>query len=165
MCPVAGCRPAKHTLLGRLEPAELPPEVQRHFAHCTIKRAYQVVNLPQTLLFEQCRERFQKEAENGGEVVRVFHGTSRAATGSIVKNGFNVTFSGKANGQAYGPGVYTATTPSISYGYTRPDCGKERCMFVCDALPGPANAHSRSGHVLVLRREQQVNPRWLVYFV
>jgi hypothetical protein len=134
-----------------------------------IKLVRKVINEPLAAMFEQCRERFRK----AGLLVppehamrHYFHGAPRQASGSIIKNGFNVSFSGKTHGKALGPGIYTATDPITSHGYAHVDTSGGQCMFICAGLPGGDHDHggNPSGPVCVFRREQQVLPLWLVFY-
>lgn len=112
--------------------------------------------------YNQCKERFRLAAAEDEWIV--FHGTTRHSSGSIVKNGFDISYAGKAHGQVHGRGIYAGVTAKTSAFYTKEDSIKKHCMFVCTALPGDGK-FTRSGNILVFPREQQILPRWIVYYV
>lgn len=134
-----------------------------------VKLVRRVINAPLAAMFEQCRERFRKAGSlepPPNEVRHFFHGAPRQASGSIVKNGFNVSFSGKTHGKAYGPGIYAATDSLTSHGYAHVDSSGSQCMFICIGLAGGQQDHggSPTGSFCVFRREQQILPIWLVFY-
>jgi hypothetical protein len=125
-----------------------------------VEGIYRVANRPLEMMYAQCRERFRKAGDVTERVV--FHGTSRQASGSIVKNGFDVSFSGKANGQVHGRGIYVGATASVSLGYTREDSVGARRMFICLAAGGKDHMKNGGNGILVFPREQQVLPCWVI---
>lgn len=93
-----------------------------------------------------------------------FHATTRQATGSIIRTGFDVSISGRAHGTALGVGIYMAQVPDFADRYAKFDATNKRCMFVCKTLPGNDKQHKTCGDQTVYRREQQVLPVYLVYY-
>lgn len=127
-------------------------------------KVFQIVNPGLESVFSTCKNRFRRAALPD-DVKQVFHGTTRQASGSIIANGFDTSFAGKAHGTAHGHGVYVGSKCTISDGYAKPDSFSNRCMFVCDALLGGPNNHKNvRGSFYVLKREQQVLPRFVVHY-
>jgi len=158
--------PEPASKLGRLIPAT--PEQQEQVLRFLEKNTkivpgrasvFRVVNRPLELMFEQCCARFQSMGDE--EVQLVYHGTTRQASGSIIKNGFDASFGGKAHGQVHGQGIYTARDANMSWGYTKLDIEGGRRMFIC--LGAGGRGHRRgTDDILVFPREQQVLPRWVI---
>ena len=97
------------------------------------------------------------------DVVVVFHGTNRQAIGSIVMNGFDASRK-PANGRALGHGIYSTQSPHYALNYATNDSAGGQCLFICKAAPGGENEHVGSkGHVIVLKREQQIVPLFVLY--
>jgi hypothetical protein len=95
----------------------------------------------------------------------LFHGTSDVNWASIAARGFFVPGQGGVrvvNGSAYGLGVYTATTPSISTGYVR----GARAIFVCAGLITDhfASTVKNCGSTVVFTEREQVVPCALVHY-
>lgn len=159
----------KESSLGRLE---LLPEADagvplslftKTLPKAKAKKIYSVINRPLEAIYEQCRTRF---AKSGAFIeLYVFHGTSTQSSGSIIKNGFDASFSGKAHGQAHGPGVYVATTAAFSHGYSKKDVVGGRRMFICTALDTSAGGRAtckKTDDIYVFQRESQLLPRWVI---
>lgn len=133
-----------------------------------VSKAKSIRNAPQELIFRQqarlLRDKFV-HTPDVDRVLTVFHATARQNSGSIMSGGFDVSRAGTAHGTALGAGIYVATTPTFSDLYAKTDGKGDRLMFICDALPGKAATHSKkSGNQIVLKRECQVLPRYLVYY-
>jgi hypothetical protein len=105
--------------------------------------------------------------------VRVFHGTRSPTVPAICVNGLAVPGSMGVtvrNGQAYGPGIYTARTPRTPMGYT----DQYNFMFVCVALLGSTYVRAGEGpasldkhlprHFVIFSENFYVVPVWLVQF-
>jgi hypothetical protein len=128
------------------------------------------------------RRRLAFEQKGWGRVLRVYHGTAERNVNSIVTNGFDPRF---ARVQAFGAGIYFATTFRISYTYAGTDgaaCESLSHMFICDILPGryargrsnqvpPAGIDSQgNGETIVITTHfaipaaNQMIPRYLVRF-
>lgn len=176
VCPFVGCPLAlqatkdfKESLLGRLEPmaedeAAFPLSLfHRTLKEGRVKRVFRVVNKPLEAVYAQCKARL---ASSGDFVeLYVYHGTSIQASGSIIKNGFNPGFSGKANGQAFGPGVYVATTARFSDGYSTQNVKGGKRMFICTALDSVAGGRAsckKTEDIYVFPRENHLLPLWVV---
>lgn len=124
---------------------------------------YRVVNPPLLGLYEACRAQMDKRGK--ARETYVFHATTRAAAGSIVREGFNAHLAGLAHGTALGPGIYVATEAQTSHGYSKEDSVRLRAMFLCRALLGTAGKHSKPGPGMhVVFREQQVYPAYLLHY-
>lgn len=105
-------------------------------------------------------------APNVGETIVAFHATARQNSGSIMLGGFDVSRAGSAHGTALGAGIYVATNPKFSDMYAKADIKGDKLMFICDVLPGKNGIHSKKkGDQIVINRECQVLPRYLVYYV
>lgn len=162
-----GAPPSKLGRLMKATPAE-EEAVVRQFMESAglfaktlkVEKVYRVANRALTHMYAQCRERFRKTGDDTERVV--YHGTSRQASGSIIKNGFDLTRAGKANGQACGHGIYAGATAQVSHSYTRIDAADSRRMFICLAAGGPAHTRRAPGGILVFPREQQVLPCWVI---
>lgn len=144
-----------------------------------IDQVYRVDNRTLVDMFELCRARFAQETRDTSEKL-MFHGTDRAAAGSIARAGFDIRFAG-AHGQAYGPGIYFAEKASYSHTYAVKDWGGNLCMIVARVLPGrssggraargAARAHGPSYYdssagpgIVAVRREQQALPVYVIYY-
>lgn len=123
-------------------------------------KVHKVVNPALEAVYLQCQERFRRCGST--KELEVYHGTTRAASGSIVKNGFDASFSGKANGQVHGRGIYVSPSAQFSEGYTKGDISGGRRMFICTALPGVNNYTPATKNIYVFPRDMQVLPRWVV---
>ena len=174
ICPTSGCSwtgeprdaPPFRAGLGYLE--ETTPEEAAVIADLVlatqtvvVEKVRRVCNRTLRDSYDQCKERFRLAAA-GTEWV-VFHGTTRQNSGSIIKNGFDISFAGKAHGSVHGRGIYAGTNAALSSLYSKQDGVGKRCMFVCTALPGDGK-FKKAGDILVFPREQQVLPRWVVYY-
>lgn len=136
-------------------------------AAANVRNIYRVENPALRAVYEACRERMDKEGRRGpgANEKRVFHATTRAAAGSIVREGFDVHRAGKAHGTALGVGIYVANDAMFSHGYSSEDSVGARAMFVCQALLGAAGRNSKSsGGQHVVFREQQVLPTHLIHY-
>ncbi len=138
-----------------------------------IERVFRVVNPPLAAMFELCRERLGRELHPTGECL-MFHGTDRKAAGSICRSGFEIRYSG-SHGQALGTGVYFGRKASYAHDFTVKDVGDKRCMVVARVLPGKAGKqtdppgtydHVRrsSDDIIVVKREQQACPLYVIYY-
>lgn len=138
---------------------------------------FRVENPALKAVHEACRERMERSGRRrrGGKEVganekRLFHATTRAAAGSIVREGFDAHRAGQAHGAALGPGIYVATDASFSHGYSSEDSVGTRAMFVCSVLLGDTSGRdSRSDGAArpsqyAVHREQQVLPTHLLYY-
>lgn len=95
-----------------------------------------------------------------------FHGTDPKNIQSIIQNGFFVPGTQKgidvANGSAYGVGIYSARTPSISLGY----CRGGNQMFVCACLMCPEITDTKcAGDIIVQFKKEYIVPVFLVTFL
>lgn len=157
---------AKVVKLGKLAKAserEMAP-IAAAFQTARLGRVIRIMKVQNPVLdaaYAMCRARFRAGNISDAETI-VYHGTQRQATGSIIKNGFDASFSGKAHGQVLGPGIYVSPQLSKALEYTKSDSVSTRHVFVCRALFGEKDNHQRKGAVVVLRREQQITPMYLV---
>lgn len=156
--------------LGRLEE---PTEAERAEAEelflagggsSALTRVKAVRNTALDGCFEMCRLRFMSMGVPADTLV-VFHGTTRQASGSIIRSGFDASMVGSAHGQAFGAGIYASPQVATARRYAPNDTLGEQHMFICRALPGVAKKHhGGGGDILVFRREQQIVPKYLVAF-
>lgn len=199
LCPEPGCYqtlgepPADapkpgHSRLVRV--AENTPEFEtataRFYAtigvQATVERVFRVENPTLSDMFELCRVRMTQETRDVTEK-QMFHGTDRAAAGSIARSGFDIRYSGK-NAEVLGPGIYLADDASYSHSFAVEDYGGHLCMIVARVLPGrtPGNAEKAAkrgarqeqganyfdstvaGGILAVRREQQALPVYIIYY-
>ena len=87
-----------------------------------------------------------------------FHGTAEANIDSICASGYD---SSKRSGQAYGPGEYFATTPSVSLSY----CSGGKKMLLNELLLGqPGVHHTQSGDIIVMKDPSHDLPRFVITF-
>ena len=106
----------------------------------------------------------------GANEQRLFHATTRAASGAIVREGFDAHRAGQAHWTALGAGIYVATTAAFSHGYSREDAAGLRAMFVCAVLLGDASGRDSHGDGTIrpaqyaVHREQQVLPTHLIMY-
>lgn len=90
-----------------------------HMSRASVVQAEYIVN-PQLLLkYEKTRDQFRAQGRPLEERFG-FHGTSPHVIDKIFEEGFKIGGPDvrKQHGSAYGTGVYLATTPTISKGYT-----------------------------------------------
>lgn len=147
-----------------------------------IQRVFRVHNPTLADMFELCRARLRHEQRDTTEKL-MFHGTTRAAAGSIARSGFDIRYSG-SHAEALGPGAYFAVNASYSDGFTDADYKGARSMIVARVLPGRspgagAAAAARGaqqaegpnyydsnikGSILAVRREQQALPVYVIYY-
>jgi len=106
----------------------------------------------------------------GANEKRLFHATTRFASGAIVREGFDAHRAGQANGVALGPGIYVATDASFSHRYSSEDSVGTRVMLVCSVLLGDTSGRdsrcdsgARPAQYAV-HREQQVLPTHVVIY-
>jgi hypothetical protein len=142
-------------------------EVQKAFAAtlgaAVVCNIYRVENTALREIYEACRERLDKGP--GANERRVFHATTRAAAGSIVREGFDAHRAGSAHGTALGAGIYVADSASFSHGYSSEDSVGKRAMFVCQVALGKQKVNSvTSNGQHVVFREQQVLPTHLIHY-
>lgn len=191
-CPVAGCTarlraaapagggPAAPRLarLVRLEPAD--PEYVRvvgkfleSMPNTRPRRVYRVDNPALRGIHEACRARMDKEGrwvggKNVGANARplVFHGTTRAAAGGIIAQGFDIHRAGSSHGQAAGHGIYVGASAAVASGYAKLDEAGLMVMVACSALLGDTNRRdSYDGQSFyVIHREQQLLPLVVIYY-
>lgn len=135
----------------------------------TVDKAFRVVNRPLQTIFEACKARMNKEgrkvkgAEVGANEKLLFHATSRAAAGGIVREGFDMRRAGEAHGTALGPGAYFAVEAATSLGYVKRDGHGGCSMLVCKVLVGePKRDAVHTTNVFVVNREQQILPVYLL---
>ncbi|CAG0894908.1 unnamed protein product [Darwinula stevensoni] len=101
----------------------------------------------------------------------LFHGTATSNIQFICKQNFDWRLHRTANGSAYGKGVYFATDPEVSMGYT----AEGNCMFVAKVLIGlstpgnstmtwpPSGYHSTSGPRMIIKyHDQDFYPAYLI---
>jgi poly [ADP-ribose] polymerase 7/11/12/13 len=134
----------------------------------SVRQIYRVENRALQSVHEACRLRLEKERpEKGANMRHLFHATTRAAAGAIVREGFDAHRAGQAHGAALGPGIYVATRASFSHGYSSEDSGGMRAMFLCSVLLGEPERNSRSsgGEQFVVYRECQVLPSFLIMYM
>ncbi|MDE2101544.1 MAG: hypothetical protein KGL39_30140 [Patescibacteria group bacterium] len=130
----------------------------------TIEKIFRIDNPGLAAVYEMCRERMARNPSGANEQ-RLFHGTSRAASGGIAREGFDLRRAGSKVGQAFGPGVYFGTCSAVSHAYTEEDSRKDRCMLVCRVLLGDCKKDSTAGPGLyVVNREQQILPTHVIYY-
>lgn len=137
-----------------------------------IQSIYRVENPALKAVHEACRARMTKETrivhgkDVGANEKLVFHGTTREAAGSIIREGFDTHRAGSAHGTAYGAGIYVGTEARVSVTYCKPDSTGTATMFLCSALLGDTTGRdSQSGpNLFVVYREQQVLPLYIIYF-
>lgn len=137
-----------------------------------IQSIFRVDNQPLKLIFEACKARIEKEGrvvggkDIGANEVLLFHATSRAACGGIVREGFDMRRAGDAHGTALGPGAYFAADASMSHGYSKIDGKGQRCMLVCRVLLGNTKGRDSkaSGGQFVVNREQQLLPAYMIIY-
>jgi hypothetical protein len=194
-CLVVGCRepfvnpadvepgPGKARLARVAEGSEEFAEATAHFtatlAGATVERVFRAHNRTLADTFEMCRARLSREMKDTTEKA-MFHGTDRAAAGSIIRSGFDIRYSG-THGEALGPGVYFAERASYSHHFAVEDHGGNLCMIVARVLPGRvpgagsrAAKRGRQGpgyydssvgrNILAVRREQQALPVYVIYY-
>ncbi|XP_062523669.1 protein mono-ADP-ribosyltransferase PARP14-like [Corticium candelabrum] len=81
-----------------------------------------------------------KEIVSGKAVLQVqgWHGTDAETIEHIITNGFNRSYSGKANAKYYGSGIYFANNAAYSCDpkYSRVDSNNEIKLLYCDVLLG-----------------------------
>jgi Poly(ADP-ribose) polymerase catalytic domain len=159
----------------------------------TVCGIFRVENPALRAVYEACRERMDKEGRLasdprrtrvarkgaaapddprnvGANEKRLFHATTRAASGAIVREGFDAHRAGQAHGAALGPGIYVATDASFSHGYSSEDSVGMRAMFVCSVLLGDTSGRdSRSDGAArpaqyAVHREQQVLPTHVIHY-
>lgn len=139
-----------------------------------IERVFKVNNPTLDDMFEACRANLARERRDASEKL-MFHGTSRAAAGSISRSGFDIRYSG-THGQVLGPGIYFAENASYSHMYAEADHGGSQCIIVARVLPGrqglggkkprPPNYFDTisGGDILAVKREQQGLPVYIIYY-
>lgn len=132
------------------------------FGH-NVEKIFRVDNPGLKAAFDMCAANFAFQGVQC-ESAWAFHATRRQATGSIVRSGFDASLAGKAHGTALGAGIYVATTPKYAHMYAKLDAKGKNCMFICKALPGGAHNSKAVGDQMVLKREQQVRPVYLVHY-
>lgn len=158
---------------------------------------YRVENPALRAIYEACRERMNREGRQdggrsggrsgsrrreprgaapddpknvGANERRLFHATTRAASGAIVREGFDAHRAGQAHGAVLGAGIYVATNAAFSHAYSSEDAAGVRVMFVCSVLLGDTSGRdSRSDGAArptqyAVHREQQVLPSWLIHY-
>lgn len=132
---------------------------------------YRVDNPPLKGIFEACKSRMEKETryfegkDIGANEKLLFHATTRAACGGIVREGFDMRRGGQAHGQAHGPGAYFAADAYVSHGYSKLDGRSQRCMLLCRVLLGATGRDSKaSGGIFVINREQQLLPTYMIIY-
>lgn len=145
-----------------------------------VRNLYRVENPALRAVYEACRQRMTRETrvvsgiDVGANELTAFHATTRGASGGIVREGFDTHRAGKAHGTALGNGVYVATTSEFSHRYAREEQGAFVVLY-CTALAGDctgrdsnrAQVSSGKGpkdYQYVLHREQQVLPRYVIYY-
>lgn len=186
MCPVAGCdeflrapspgaapprRLARLVLLraGESEYERAVEGFRRTMDAARVRNVFLVENAALRAVHDACAERLKREAAGdkaGANERTLFHATSRAAAGSIIREGFDAHRAGEAHGKAMGAGIYVANDARFSDGYSSPDGAGLRSMFVCSVLLGKAGQNSKSsGGQHVIFREQQVLPLYLIQYV
>ena len=153
--------PAKIT---QAERDAIVAEMRSKVGRIEVSRVVKVHNPVLEGMFGACAENFRKMGVATG-MTRVYHGTSRQAVGSIIRCGFNASLSGKAHGKALGYGVYASELPTVALSFAKvsADADRTQCMFICDALLGGTRDHKKSGTYIVVRREQQIIPRYAVF--
>lgn len=137
-----------------------------------IVAVYRIENTPLKNVFELCKARIEKEGRTvkgksiGANEALLFHASSRAACGGIIREGFDMRRAGQAHGTALGPGAYFGGTAEISHGYSRADARNQRCMFLCRVLLGDTtgrDSKSAAG-IYVVNREQQLLPTYFIEY-
>jgi hypothetical protein len=136
----------------------------------TVHDVFRVENPALRAVYRACRERLVREGRvEGANENRLFHATTRAAAGSIVREGFDTHRAGKAHGAALGAGIYVASDARFSHRYSDTDSVGLRAMFLCAVLLGKNGKNSKSdggappGQYAVFR-EQQVFPAYLIMY-
>lgn len=133
--------------------------------HAAVEKIFRIENDALRGIYEACRDRIKKQRGDANEQI-LFHGTSRAASGGIAREGFDLRRVGKAHGAVYGPGVYFATDAITSHGYTKEDTKHDRCMLLCSVIIGDSKkGDSYDGKsFFVVNREQQILPTHVIYY-
>lgn len=132
-----------------------------------IQRIFRIVNPPLRRVFEDCRARFEKEGRDcgGANVMELFHGTSRAATGAIARGGFDMRMVGSSTDLYYGAGIYFSNMAAVSSGYTKCDGAGQGSMLLCDVIMGDPGKDSKIvGNEYIVSREQQLCPSYVIYY-
>jgi hypothetical protein len=143
---------------------------------------FRVINPSLQILFEACRARMQKEGrlvrttvdvnqkDVGANEALCWHATPRAAAGSIVRSGFDISKAGSATGTALGIGIYVSPFAAFSDGYSQEDSSSKRCMLLCRVLLGDTTGRdsrsdgSKNPSQYVVNREMQVLPSYVLYY-
>jgi hypothetical protein len=140
---------------------------------------FRVSNPPMQMLFEACKARMEKEGrlikkdrgiqvDVGANEQLCWHSTSRAASGSIVRSGFDVSRAGSAFGTALGIGIYVSPYASFSHGYSKEDSSSKRCMILCRVLLGDTTGRDSISDSVpnqyCIKREQQVLPQFVLHY-
>jgi hypothetical protein len=136
----------------------------------TVSAVYRVISRPLQTAYEACKARMDKEGrqicgmEVGGNEKLLFHGTTRAAVGGIVREGFDMKRAGEAHGTALGRGAYFATDACTSMGYVKRDAHGNNCMLVCKVLVGaPKRDAVHVPGVYVVQKSQQILPVYVLH--
>ena len=140
-----------------------------------IESLFRVENSALRGVYLACKERMQKEGRLMGTTKEknvganeqwLFHATTRAASGSIVREGFDASRAGESHGTALGSGIYLTPDASFAHRYSSPDARGECVMFYCQALLGDTSGRdSKSGpSQFVVKREQQIFPAYRVHY-
>ncbi|CAK9102867.1 Poly ADP-ribose polymerase 6 [Durusdinium trenchii] len=133
------------------------------------------------ILREDHQERFELLRQNLIKAIKnenderckpriVFHGTSAANVGSIIRTGLCVPGNrgvGVANGQALGKGIYVAHDASYSLNYCRSSADGHYRLFVCALLPKNTGRKAfvyDDGNVSVVDSEDQLLPLYVIHF-
>ncbi|XP_033127963.1 protein mono-ADP-ribosyltransferase PARP12-like [Anneissia japonica] len=112
---------------------------------------------------------------------QLFHGTTRQNAEDICRNNFNIEFSGRRNGAAYGRGAYFASTAGYSDNYATADRWNHKRMFLARVLAGnytvgesymrrpPHNYDScvndtRNPTIFVISNNDQIYPEYLITY-
>jgi hypothetical protein len=130
-----------------------------------IRNLFRVENAALRAVHEACNERMCRAAGDANRC-EMFHATTRPASGSIIREGFDTHRAGLAHGTALGAGIYVADEARFSDGYSTPDAAGLRSMFLCSVLLGKNGENSKKSHgQCVVFREQQVLPIYLIQYV
>jgi hypothetical protein len=165
--------------LEKLEPSDsdykkISAKFQMTVKH-KITDIFRISNPPLQILFESVAARMAKEGRFidaskrknvGANEQLLFHSTSRAAAGGIIREGFDIRRSGAAHGQVLGPGIYLSPNASTAHFYSAADSIAKRSMLVCRALLGDTGGRDSvmSGDEYCVSRECQVLPVWLIHY-
>jgi hypothetical protein len=162
---------------GSAEHDALVREFGKTMAGATVVDVFRVENSALAAIYGACRARMTREgrtikaaAVGANEAFPLWHATSRAAAGAIVREGFDAHRAGQAHGTALGAGIYVARDARFSDGYAKPDPRGTCAMLACRVLLGDTGGRdSRSDGAASpmqysVHREQQVLPAFVVYY-